>query len=118
MARTAAATVLQLSHHGGVGDVFRSVDGHGRISSVARKTVSHPLGAVAIAFELPAALHRKHRRLDDSRNRSAAVGCLRLDSYVRRLFQICFGWKRIVYPSGLYGDVHRSFDSVHRSRLP
>src|SRR6266700_4167166 len=117
MAGTAAATVLQLPHHGRPRDVFRAPDGSGGLSSVAGKVVSDTLGALAADVEFPAALHRKHGRLDDRGNRPAAVGCLRPDSHVRGLFQIRLSWERIVYSSGIYGNVQRSFHALHCSGL-
>jgi len=59
------AAVLQLSHHGGTGDLLRRADGHCRMSALARQTLHIALGAVADPAEFSATVYREHRGLDD-----------------------------------------------------
>src|SRR6266567_425222 len=117
MAGAAAVALLQLSHYGGAGDLFRAADGCGGLPSVARKAILRPLGPMAAPSEFPAALYRKYGRVDDSGNRTAAVGRLWTNPHVGGLLQVRLGRKWTVHSARLHGNVHRAFHALHRSGL-
>ena len=77
---------------------------------MAWQVVSGSLGIVGTDAQLSLSLHCEHRRMDDGRNRTAALGSLRIDSHFRRLFQICSALATAFLPCwdfmGLYSVLH------------
>src|SRR5205823_13594657 len=105
MARAASASFLQLSHHGWPGDLLCIFDGDFCFAALARQAVYYPMGALAADAELSSSVYRKHRGVDDRRDRATALGCVWVNSHIRRLFQIRFGRERAVYSPWIHGTL-------------
>ena len=76
------------------------------------------LDALDSDAELPLALHRQHRRLDNRRDRAAALSRLWVAAHRQRLFQVGFGRQWLVHAARLPGDVHHPFDTFSFPRSP
>src|SRR3954471_22567371 len=118
MAVSPAIAVLQLSHHGRAWNLLRRTHAACCCVLVARPPVQNPLAFVADHAQLSSSLYSQYRWMDDSRNWPAALGGLRSDPRLGRVFKVCFSWEWLVYPARIHGLVHRAFDPFYSSRIP
>src|SRR5690348_15969991 len=109
--------LLQLSHHGRPRDHLYRRNGIGCVTAVARKTFFIALDVVAADAQCAFALHRKHRWLDYSRNRSPAVAHLWTDAYRTWRITPRKRRKRLVHFARFHGHVLCPYDPLAVSNL-
>src|ERR1700677_1608975 len=97
MADRAAIALLRLPHHGGPRDLVCPSHVGGRILALASKAPPNALGSLGVAAQLPSALHREHRWLDDRRTGPPTLAYLRAHAHERGLFEHGLGQQRPVY---------------------
>ncbi len=117
MAHHIAPALLRLPHYGGPRNLLRRSDGRCSIPALARQTLHGSLGALAHPAQLPAAVYREYRRLDDCRDRSPAVARIRSAPHVRRLLETHRRQHEPVHAARFPWYVFRSLYPLDRDRL-
>ena len=96
----------------GLGTIFIAVSAVATFLLWREKALPGALDAVDSAADVPVPLHRQHGRLDDSRDRPAAVAGVWPAAYRGRLLQDGVGRQRLVQLPGLPRHVHRAGGAV------